>query len=106
MINIYIRKSIEGIKEIKVSGHANYAEVGKDIICSGVSAIVFGTLNAIDEVDKFDINKDEKTATISIDVNSRIQYHDKIVLETMIIQLQTIQNNYPQYIKIKFDERK
>ncbi|RKX67009.1 MAG: hypothetical protein DRP42_01570 [Tenericutes bacterium] len=32
-------------KVVIVSGHAMFADAGKDIVCSGVSSITFGTLN-------------------------------------------------------------
>ena len=36
---------------IKISGHANYDEKGKDIVCASVSSIVITTINAIIEID-------------------------------------------------------
>lgn len=36
---ITIRVKIGELSEIKISGHADFAEAGKDIVCAGVSAI-------------------------------------------------------------------
>ncbi len=39
MITVTVTLSEEEM-QVKVSGHADYAEKGKDIVCAGVSAIV------------------------------------------------------------------
>ena len=33
-----------------MTGHANFAEHGQDIVCAGASAVAFGALNAVDEL--------------------------------------------------------
>lgn len=33
-------ENLDGIKRIELSGHANFAEHGKDIVCAGISATV------------------------------------------------------------------
>ena len=53
MIKIKYSKINNLIKEIEVSGHANYDEEGKDIVCSAVSACVVGGLNALKSVNKY-----------------------------------------------------
>jgi len=50
MINIIVKYKKNFVKEIIVSGHSDYAEYGKDIVCAGVSAISVGSLNAIYEL--------------------------------------------------------
>ena len=35
---------------ITISGHANYDDKGKDIVCASVSSIVITTINAIIEI--------------------------------------------------------
>ena len=49
-----IRVSVEGkkhIEKIKILGHADYEDYGKDIVCSSVSSIVTTTVNGIYEID-------------------------------------------------------
>ena len=48
-VNVKITNSI--IDEINITGHANYEESGKDIVCAGVSASLITTVNAILEFD-------------------------------------------------------
>ena len=47
MIKVIIEKNDSIINSLEVSGHSNYDEKGKDIVCAGVSAIVVGGINAL-----------------------------------------------------------
>jgi uncharacterized protein YsxB (DUF464 family) len=47
MIKIQINKTNNKYSSLVISGHSNYDEHGKDIVCAGVSAIVTGGLNAL-----------------------------------------------------------
>ena len=42
----------ENKDEIVISGHANYEDYGKDIVCASISSIAITTVNAIVEFDK------------------------------------------------------
>lgn len=98
MINININYEHDEVRKLEISGHANYDEYGKDIICAGVSAVAIGALNNLD-VNKYAI--EVKEGLVKVEVIDEISNHDKIVLETLIIQLQTIRESYPKFIKIK-----
>lgn len=47
MIVYYIKQEKDTIKEIVISGHANYKPKGEDIVCASVSMATFMTVNAI-----------------------------------------------------------
>lgn len=98
MIKIKYLKINNLIKEIEVSGHANYAEEGKDIVCSSVSACVIGGLNALKSVNKYLV--DIEKGNIKFDTLNYVDNYDQVVLETIITQLYTIAENYPKYVKI------
>ena len=40
-------KVVVNNENIKISGHANYADYGNDIVCSSVSSIITTSINAI-----------------------------------------------------------
>ncbi len=44
MIRVCVRRHEDGL-EISATGHAGYAERGRDIVCAGVSALLFGYLS-------------------------------------------------------------
>ncbi|MCI2048475.1 MAG: ribosomal-processing cysteine protease Prp [Lachnospiraceae bacterium] len=51
MINVRIEKDKEGFyRSFICTGHAEYAEEGADIVCSGVSALVINTVNCLEDL--------------------------------------------------------
>lgn len=51
MIRVRIKRKKNGnISSFQMSGHAEFAEYGQDIVCAGASAVSFGTVNAIMQV--------------------------------------------------------
>lgn len=96
---VYTDKQLESLR---VKGHAETAEYGKDLVCAGVSAVVIGALNALEDEDNFDISIEE--GDVKVDVKGTLSEHDVIVFEILIIQLKTIKMSHPKAIDIK--ERK
>ncbi len=99
MISVVITRKNSKVTSLKVSGHAEYDKRGKDIVCAGVSAIVIGGFNALAEKNsKVDFLVNDNVSKVEIkDMNEELQ----IILETMIIQLKTIQQSYAKYLNIK-----
>lgn len=109
MINVRILKEDNFIKEITIDGHANYSSEGNDIVCAGVSAISFGIVNSIDVLDTdviFDIsmNEDETGHLTYRSIKSTDK--EQLLLESLIISLKTIEENYSEFINIEIREVK
>ena len=98
MISVNVKFIGSDVKTLTVSGHANYDKYGKDIVCAGVSAVVTGGINALEsQVENIEIiNKENELGVKVLNSNEYIQ----IVLKTILIQLETIENSYKKYIKI------
>ena len=98
MISVNVTFMGSDVKSLTVSGHANYDKYGKDIVCAGVSAVVTGGINALEnQVNNIEIiSKENKLGVNVINSNEYIQ----IVLKTILIQLETIEVSYKKYIKI------
>lgn len=94
MISIVIKK-----KEIAISGHANYDDLGKDIVCASVSSIVITTVNAILKFDNSSILVDENNG-ICIKVLKNIDFVN-LLIENMIELLEDLCNQYSKNIKIR-----
>ena len=50
MIIIEITSKNNEIVSIEMNGHSGYAENGKDIVCAGVSSLVYAALNSFNWV--------------------------------------------------------
>lgn len=103
MVKVEILQTQDRYKSIRISGHAEYAKSGEDLVCAGVSSIGIGALNALDEIFSTDVRLEQRKNKILIKV-----LKDSDVLQTtlnfMILQLKTMSEVYPQYITIKKDE--
>lgn len=97
MTKVIIKESNEFIQSLEVFDHAYYNDEN-DVVCAGISTILFGGLNALIEMGLDENDIEFADAYIKINLN-----HDdvlQIVVKTMIIQLQTIAQQYNQYITI------
>ncbi|MDE6889524.1 MAG: ribosomal-processing cysteine protease Prp [Eubacterium sp.] len=77
-------------------GHAGYADAGEDIVCAGVSVLVINTLNAIEAFtgDAFDAETDQESGRITASFHRPAGHDAKLLLDTMVLGLQEIQDRY------------
>ena len=100
MIRIHVVENNNYIKQITLKGHANYEEYGKDIVCAAVSATYLCTVNGILSIDA-DIIQVKNTDEIQIiDILREDDITEKL-LRNMIKCLSSLENEYPNNIKIK-----
>ena len=109
MIKVLIKKNKQDIPYyFKVSGHAGYADFGKDIVCSAVSVLMITIANSIEKNtnDKVDIVVDEKNTCIIIDlhtINDNKASDELIVLaKTLYLGIIQVKEEYEhKYISVK-----
>lgn len=90
-----------------VSGHAEYADAGEDIVCAAVSALVFTTINSLDELLNSDINLsvDDETGLISAIFRNPISHDEELLFNSMLLGLLDIEKNYgDKFLKVKVSE--
>ncbi|MDD6157060.1 MAG: ribosomal-processing cysteine protease Prp [Lachnospiraceae bacterium] len=108
MISITIlQDESEQVVGMKCIGHSGYADAGSDIICAGVSALVVNAINSIEAFtsNTFEIETDEETGLIDFLLNERATHDTTLLLDSMILGLQGIQNDYGnEYIILEFKE--
>ena len=84
---------------ITISGHANYDEYGKDIVCAAVSATVITTVNGILSIDKDAIEVNEKNK-VEIKILKNNETVNKLI-NNMINLLTELQKDYKDNIDIR-----
>lgn len=96
-----IRNQDDGFKSITISGHAYSGEPGFDLVCAGVSAIVFGTLNALSLKSKPmpEVKVNEKDNAL-VEIKNIKDRKSQEILEIMLIQLSSVEESYKEYISI------
>ncbi|MDF2541666.1 MAG: hypothetical protein K0S47_1384 [Herbinix sp.] len=104
MIKVAIYKNAENmITGFSLSGHADYAEYGSDVVCAAVSALVINTINSIENFtsDKFRLEQDEKKGYIEFQVVSDLSSNASLLLNSLALGLHGIQEEYSEkYIRL------
>ena len=100
MIRINVNYKDNYIKQITLEGHANYSDYGTDIVCAAVSATYLCTINGIfsvkdDSIEVFSVNNKEVVEVLIQDTTINK------LLENMIRCLKSLEEKYPNNIKIK-----
>lgn len=100
MIDVYIQKSGEHYSGFWVKGHAGYAEIGKDIVCSAVSALTVTLENTLGRLSDVPIMEKqyvgERNPRIFIPAPS-----DKtdLLIGMYKIGIEGVQEAFPGYVK-------
>jgi uncharacterized protein YsxB (DUF464 family) len=103
MIRVVVKKDTnDNYKNITIRGHAYSGEPGFDLVCAGVSAIVFGTLNALslksEVMPNIKVNEQDDAL---IEITNIKDKKSQEILEVMLIQLSSVEESYSKYISIK-----
>lgn len=98
MIKVKVKNKENIIEEVSITGHACYAELGKDIVCAAVSSTVITTVNNILSLSKT-IDYVESNDGLIITVTKEDKTTQKL-LSNMISMLKELEIDYPKYIKI------
>ena len=94
MIKVNIKKD-----NIVITGHAKYADYGKDIVCASASSIVISTVNAILKFDQDAISYQEEKDKLVIDILKKDEITKKLI-GNMIDMLNELSSQYPDNIKV------
>ena len=92
-------KVVRNDNVITISGHANSAEYGKDIVCASVSSIIYTTLNALKKINPDSIEVEDSSSMII-----KVLVEDEIVralVENMMELLKSLEEDYPKNLNVK-----
>lgn len=90
-----------------VSGHAEYADNGYDIVCAGVSVLVFTCINSLEKLLGFKMNTgvDEESGLISCIFEEDLSEKAALLVDSMLIGLRDIEKDYGnRYLKVNDQE--
>jgi len=99
MIHISILARDGKYSKVTVKGHAEMDEYGKDLVCAGVSTVMFGLCNALDlEKGAEDIAvTDNRIRIDGIHTDEKTQ----AMLRLAEVQLETLREAYSDYVNIE-----
>lgn len=100
MTNIKILKNNNQICGLECSGHSGYSEMGSDIVCASVSALVCNCLLGFVNLGvKFEHKQNDKQGYFKLFLKN----HDekaRFLLETTIQSLKEIEKQYKKYVVV------
>jgi uncharacterized protein YsxB (DUF464 family) len=106
MVTVKIERKHGNITSFIITGHAESGPYGHDLVCAAVSAVSFGTVNAIEALCKIepDVELRDDGGYLRVSspnaIDEDVQKNIRILLEGMVVSLQTIENDYGKYIQI------
>ena len=110
MIRATINRTKSGsIQSFTISGHAGFAAHGSDIVCAGVSAVSFGAVNSIISLTGITPDIDQGAdgflrCDFPDNLPEETQEKVQLLLEGMVVSLQTMERDYGKHIKITFKQ--
>lgn len=109
MINVSVYTSADEYFAYDVEGHANFDELGSDIVCSAVSTLAQTTLVALNEVAEIeDIEFVMLDGILSVDIPSNLTekqiYDSQIIFKMFIKGIKGVMDAYPNYIQLLIKE--
>lgn len=106
MIRFSVSQSGEAIREFTVTGHSGFGVQGTDIVCAGVSALVYNAINSCERLlgiilDASD-TKDKLHCVVQPEYrcNSDVQ----LLLRSLVFGVEQIAESYPKNVKIQYQQ--
>ena len=88
-----------------MTGHAEYADPGEDILCAAVSALAFNTANAIDALTKDRLVVEKEDNSLKVKVLGQVSDAGNTLFKALRVGLCQIYKDYgEEYIRIFFKE--
>jgi uncharacterized protein len=105
MTKVQVRRAPDGtITELRVTGHAGYADPGEDIVCAGVSALVGTALIGLEKVAKQPFEAAEGPGLTHCKLcpggTPESAATAQTILETTVLGLKDIAKDYPKYVRV------
>ena len=85
--------------EITLSGHAHYAESGKDIVCAGISALVQSLIQSIEELTQDKIQYSMSPGRVDIKFRD-LSEQAQLLVSSFFVGVKQIADNYPKHVKL------
>ena len=94
MIEVSVREG-----EIKISGHADYAVHGSDIVCAGITALTQTLIKSIKDLTDDKIEYEISSGRVDIKYGN-LSEKSKTLVDSFFIGICMIAEEFPEYVRI------
>lgn len=105
MVTAVIFYEDQYIKGFTVKGHAGFSESGSDIYCAGISAIsqtaLLGLMKHLSSKPEYQVMNGFLSVKLPTELDHNNREKAQMILSTMEAGLKSLQESYPQYIKVE-----
>lgn len=84
---------------ITISGHAHYAEPGKDIVCAGVSTLAQTLIEAIERLTGDEISYVISPGAVDIEYGN-LSAGAQLLMDSFFVGVEMIANEYPDNVRV------
>ncbi len=95
MIEVRIRP-----ERIEISGHAGYAELGKDIVCAGVTALTQTLIQSIENLTDDKIEYRISPGKVEVEYGN-LSEKSKTLVDSFFVGICLIAEEFPEYVKVR-----
>ena len=95
------------IIEVGVSGHADTAPYGYDIVCASVSSLVLATINGLEEYAQIDSKatvENGMTKFQAVTSDSTQSTQAQAIMHTFYLAMVGLEDEYPDFIEVTVTE--
>ena len=89
----------------EIKGHSGYAEEGRDVVCSAVSAISQTALLGLLKVCGIDVNYETRDGYLKVvlpeNISEEKRQKAEVILLTMREGLKDVADGYPRFVKLE-----
>ena len=85
-------------------GHAGFAKIGSDIVCSAVSTLTINTVNSIEEFTDSHIIGEVSEGMLKCDFPEGLDDKGKLLMDSLMLGLNQIQKDYNKYFRLDVKE--
>ena len=101
MIEVRFLKKNDKLKGFEIKGHAEYDDIGLDIVCAAVTSNAIAVINSLEELVKVEFESVTADAgIIECSVSDRYINDSQLLLKHLKLALNSISEDYPENIKI------
>ena len=94
MIKALVSTKNNNYYQFSCTGHAGFADSGKDIVCAAVSTLVINTANAIEQLTDADFSSTMDNNEIKYIFHSNPDEKSKLLMDALVLGLKEIQKEY------------
>lgn len=86
-------------EKIEITGHANYAEPGKDIVCAAVSTLAQTLAESLEQLTPDSVGYHMQPGFMKI-IHGTLSDRGACLVKSFLIGVKMVAEQYPDYVKV------